>query len=71
MGYGYLLPGGVLDDDDEEEDAKAMPGDEVRCNRCGEGPFTWTHTGVRWRLVGERGKLHECHGAPASADDFD
>jgi hypothetical protein len=61
----------MYDRDDEEEEAKAMPGYEVHCKHCHQGPFTWTHTGVRWRLVGDRGKLHECGGVPGSADDFD
>lgn len=67
-GYGYLLPGTKHDlehgDDDTPHEA-----DDVTCKHCGAGPFTWVHTGERWRLVGERGKFHTC--APkATADDF-
>lgn len=57
--------------DDDEEAAKAGPGAEVMCKHCGQGPFTWVHSGVRWRLVGERGRIHQCAGAPGTADDFD
>lgn len=46
--------------DDEEADARAAP-DEIYCKHCGAGPYSWINTGVRWALVGERGKLHVCH----------
>lgn len=45
--------------------------DEVTCERCGAGPFTWLHTGVRWRLVDERARFHQCADKPATTDDFD
>lgn len=48
---------------------EAYNDDEVMCERCGQGPFTWLHTGIRWRLVDEKSKFHECHAV--SKDDFD
>lgn len=37
----------------------------VYCNRCG-ATCTWYHTGVRWALLGEDGRLHKCEsGGPA------
>lgn len=48
----------VFDFDEEN------PGDDggVTCNRCGQGPFTWAHTGLRWALTDDTGAPHHCPG---------
>lgn len=52
-----------------EEGEVFEEGGPVRCKRCGQGPFTWLHTGVRWRLVDDNNRFHECLGI--TPDDFD
>jgi len=42
-----------------------------RCNRCGKRNLDWHHTGVRWRLMEQDGKLHDCLSKPASPDEFE
>ena len=41
----------------------------VRCKRCGADGLEWLDTGMRWRLIDENAKPHEC-GRVASAEDF-
>lgn len=53
----------LFDRYDEHED------EGVTCRRCGEGGLEWTNTGVRWRLMNDDGKFHECQ-ATAEACDF-
>jgi hypothetical protein len=36
------------------------------CRSCGE-ECTWHHTGVRWGLMGDNGRLHTCD----VSDDFE
>lgn len=45
--------------------------DPVTCNRCGKRNLDWHHTGVRWRLMEQDGKLHDCLSKPASPDEFE
>jgi len=42
----------------------------IRCQHCGVGA-TWTHTGVRWALLDNTGRLHNCRTGPASTDEFE
>jgi hypothetical protein len=50
---------------DDGDEPAALP----TCNRCGEGR-TWHHTGLRWALLDDAGRLHNC-SVGASADEFD
>jgi hypothetical protein len=43
---------------------------DVQCRRCKKGGFTWHDTGVRWALIDDAGKLHEC-GTVAKLSDFE
>lgn len=49
-------------DDDEREG-------EVTCKFCGNGPFDWHHTGKRWVLLDDNGRVHYCR--TASVDEFE
>ena len=49
--------------DDEYEGA-------VSCKHCGYGPLDWHHTGVRWVLLDDDSKIHDCRGT-ASIDEFE
>lgn len=40
------------------------------CRFCGARDLGWHNTGVRWRLLGWDGRLHDCKSTP-SADDFE
>lgn len=61
-------PKGELPPDDEF--GNEMPAGDVTCKRCGTPGLEWVDTGVRWRLIDERGRPHEC-GQVAKAEDFD
>lgn len=44
--------------------------DSITCAHCGARGLRWSHTGVRWRLLGADNKFHVCNTA-ASADEFE
>lgn len=46
-------------DDDEEG---------VTCKRCGQPGLDWIHTGERYRLVDDGGRLHVCQSDHAIGD---
>jgi hypothetical protein len=48
------------------QDADEEPAGNAVCRTCGE-ECTWHHTGTRWALMGEDGRLHTCN----VTDDFD
>lgn len=52
-----------------DSDPAEIPVGYVTCNRCGQGPFTWLHTGIRWRLVDDNNRFHVCSGV--KPNDFD
>lgn len=62
------FPYDAPDRDERDEEGSTRDG-YVTCNRCSQGPFTWLHTGVRWRLVDDRNRFHECTGV--KPDDFE
>ncbi len=46
------------------------------CNKCGARGLEWmeanndSNEATQWRLVDAAGQLHDCHGKPATAEDF-
>ena len=56
------------DDADRLGDEDQEPS-EPTCRRCNTAGLTWHHTGERWALMDDDGRLHTC--TTASADDFD
>jgi hypothetical protein len=63
----WMFQSGMLDAPDADEERVSRP----RCKFCNKGPFDWHHTGVRWVLLDDDGKIHRCSkAAPASADEF-
>lgn len=54
---------------DREPEDDAIPVGYGTCRECKQGPFTWLHTGIRWRLVDDRNRFHVCTGV--KPDDFD
>jgi len=45
--------------------------EDVECKHCGEDGLSWVFTGVRWRLMGENGRIHVCDMQEAAMDDFE
>jgi len=43
------------------------------CKFCGAEDLEWVHTGVRWVLVTETGRRHQCKALrrPTADEDFD
>lgn len=58
------------DQRDPFDDYERDPDNNIQCNRCGQRGLSWHHTGVRWRLMDQRGRLHVCPPVDAS-DDFE
>lgn len=67
MTRGYLGARGEFDPGDEDYDEED---NGATCKRCGVAGLEWFHTGVRYRLMEENGKFHECKQIDCS-DDFD
>lgn len=58
-------------DYDHYRDDERDEGDEdVQCRRCHQRGFTWHHTGLRWALLDDDNKIHEC-GTVARTSDFE
>jgi hypothetical protein len=54
--------GRLFDRYDDNED------EGVTCRRCGATGLEWINTGVRYRLMGDDGKFHECATKPDTSD---
>ncbi len=51
--------------DEPDDDDKS-----VTCRRCGASGLEWINTGVRYRLMDDAGKFHQCQ-TKAPASDFE
>ena len=56
------IPGDPCDDEQDNDEG-------VTCRRCGATGLEWINTGVRYRLMDDTGKFHQCQ-SKARADDF-
>lgn len=71
---GWNMPPGVSPGDIPGNGPDDLPDElegEQRCKFCGAEGLEWIDTGMRFRLVDESGKFHECRRRVASAEDFD
>lgn len=63
--------GAIVSDFTDDMGVAEPPEDGVRCKFCGATGLEWVDTGMRWRLVDEAGKFHECRTNVAGAEDFE